>query len=249
MRPVYRNTDNRTQRNKLRKDYAMRYNIRINEVKSDDSQIQGFATVTFGDSIVVRNIAIIKKHDSDDLFVSMPSYRTNDVTEKGEPIYRDVCNPITKEFYEELSKNILDAFNNRQTIGKNGLDIGEPSTEVAFTVKVTPLTREDSSLRGLGRIYLEDNFVISNVKMIEGKNGMFISMPDYRTEKYKDGKPIYREIAFPITKEFREKLYGEFEKAYQEEKTKAISEEPAKKPTSKAKAKDKEPEKEPAVAR
>ena len=69
----------------------------------------------------------------------MPSYRTNDVTEKGEPIYRDVCNPITKEFYEELSKNILDAFNNRQTIGKNGLDIGEPSTEVAFTVKVAAL--------------------------------------------------------------------------------------------------------------
>ena len=74
-------------------------------------------------------------------------------------------------------------------------------------------------------------------------------MPDYRTEKYKDGKPIYREIAFPITKEFREKLYGEFEKSYQEEKAKAISEEPAKKPVSKAKAKDKEPEKKTAVAR
>ena len=78
----------------------MKYNIKINEVKSDDSQIKGFATVTFGDSILVRNIAIIQRRDSDELFVSMPSYRTNEVTEKGEPVYRDVCNPITKEFYD-----------------------------------------------------------------------------------------------------------------------------------------------------
>ncbi len=192
----------------------MKYNIKINEVKSDDSQIKGFATVTFGDSILVRNIAIIQRRDSDELFVSMPSYRTNEVTEKGEPVYRDVCNPITKEFYDELVGNILEAFNQRQSIGKNGMDIGTDTTPLRFTVKVTPMKREDSSLRGLGRIFLEDNFVISNVKMVEGKNGMFISMPDYRTEKYKDGKPVYREIAFPVTKEFREQLFGAFEQEY-----------------------------------
>ncbi len=192
----------------------MKYNIKINEVKSDDSQIKGFATVTFGDSILVRNIAIIQRRDSDELFVSMPSYRTNEVTEKGEPVYRDVCNPITKEFYDELVGNILEAFNQRQSIGKNGMDIGTDTAPLRFTVKVTPMKREDSSLRGLGRIFLEDNFVISNVKMVEGKNGMFISMPDYRTEKYKDGKPVYREIAFPVTKEFREQLFGAFEQEY-----------------------------------
>ena len=36
------------------------YNIRDNEVKSDDSQIRAFATVTFADSLLVRNIAIIE---------------------------------------------------------------------------------------------------------------------------------------------------------------------------------------------
>ena len=35
------------------------------QVKSDDSQIKGFATVTFGDSILVRNIAIIQRRDSE----------------------------------------------------------------------------------------------------------------------------------------------------------------------------------------
>ena len=240
----------------------MKYNIKINEVKSDDSQIKGFATVTFGDSILVRNIAIIQRRDSDELFVSMPSYRTNEVTEKGEPVYRDVCNPITKEFYDELVGNILEAFNQRQSIGKNGMDIGTDTAPLRFTVKVTPMKREDSSLRGLGRIFLEDNFVISNVKMVEGKNGMFISMPDYRTEKYKDGKPVYREIAFPVTKEFREQLFGAFEQEYtiskdaqskgsQSNDTKSVGapahdvpgaeKKQSKSTSSKSKSKDKEP--------
>ena len=59
----------------------MKYTVRINEVKSDDNQLKAFAAVTFGDSLVVRNIAIVQKRDSDELFVSMPSHRTNDVNE------------------------------------------------------------------------------------------------------------------------------------------------------------------------
>lgn len=194
----------------------MKYSIKINAVKSEDSQVRGFATVTFGDSLVVRNIAIVERKDSGELFVSMPSHRTNDVTEKGEPIYRDICNPITKEFYDELNANILHAYNERNTLAGKDVTFGTDieGKGLPFTVKVTPVNREESNLRGIGRIFLDNSFVITNVRMIEGKKGMFISMPDYRTEKYKDGKPIYREIVFPITKEFREKLYGEFEREY-----------------------------------
>lgn len=104
----------------------------------------------------------------------------------------------------------------------------------------------------MGRIYLDDSFVISNVRMIEGKKGMFISMPDYRTDRIKDGKPVYREIVFPVTKNFREKLYGEFEKEYAAEKSKSKGDkEPDKEAdrVSRGKKKDKEPEKEAAVAR
>lgn len=229
----------------------MKYNIRVNEVKSEDSLIKAFATVTFADSLLVRNIAIIERRDSGDLFVSMPSYRTNEVTEKGEPIYRDVCNPITKEFYEELTKNILEAYDKRQSLGKNGLDVGEGS-QLDFSVKVTPIDREDSSLRGLGRVFLGDQFVVGNVKLIEGKKGMFISMPDYRTEKYRDNKPVYREIVYPVTKEFREKLYGAFESEYKtalEQKAAAKTEpEPERKQEKTASLKGKTV-KEPAMAR
>ena len=230
----------------------MKYAIKINEVKGEDTNLKAFATITFGDSLVVRNIAIVKKNGSDELFVSMPSHRTNDVTDKGEPIYRDICNPITKEFYEEITKNVLNAYESRKELGVDGLVVNDKENHpMAFSVKVTPLKREDSSLRGIGRIYLDDSFVISNVRMIEGKKGMFISMPDYRTDKIKDGKPIYREIVFPVTKEFREKLYGEFEKEYAAEKSKAKGDkDPDKEADRAAKApkKDKGPEKEKEVA-
>ena len=228
----------------------MKYNIRVNEVKSDDSQIRAFATVTFADSLLVRNIAIIERRDSGDLFVSMPSYRTNDVTEKGEPIYRDICNPITKEFYEELTGNILKAYENRQSLTKDGLDVGEGGPEdLNISVKVTPINREDSSLRGLGRVFLGDSFVIGNVKLIEGKKGLFVSMPDYRTEKYKDGKPVYREIVYPVTKEFREKLYGEFEKEYNAAREKTIEKNDPEPERKQAKTTSKKKEKESALAR
>ena len=84
-----------------------------------------------------------------------------------------------------------------------------------------------------------------------GKKGMFISMPDYRTDKIKDGKPIYREIVFPVTKEFREKLYGEFDKEYEKEKQKGedSQDKESDRVAEKNKAKkDKDPEKEKKVA-
>lgn len=46
-------------------------------------------------------------------------------------------------------------------------------------------------------------------------------MPSYKTkQKDESGKDIYRDVCYPVTKEFRAKLYGEIERAYQEAKEK-----------------------------
>ena len=48
-------------------------------------------------------------------------------------------------------------------------------------------------------------------------------MPSYKTKQTdKEGKAVYQDICFPITKEFRERLYGEIVKMYKEEKAKAV---------------------------
>ena len=76
----------------------MKYAIKVNEVKNHDGNIRGFATVTFGDSFKITNIAILENREKGELFVSMPRYKSNDRDENGETVYKDVCNPITKEF-------------------------------------------------------------------------------------------------------------------------------------------------------
>ena len=81
----------------------MKYSIKVNEVRAKDgSNIKGFATVVFGDSFKITNIAILENKEKGELFVSMPRYRSNERDEKNSVIYKDVCNPITAEFREEL---------------------------------------------------------------------------------------------------------------------------------------------------
>ena len=89
----------------------MKYSVKVNSIKSKEgSNIKGFATVVFGDSFKITNIAILENKDKDQLFISMPRYKSSERDESGANIYKDVCNPITAEFREELYTNILEAY-------------------------------------------------------------------------------------------------------------------------------------------
>ena len=71
----------------------MKYSIKVNEVRAKEgSNIKGFATVVFGDSFKITNIAILENKDKGELFVSMPRYRSNERDESNGVIYKDVCN-------------------------------------------------------------------------------------------------------------------------------------------------------------
>ena len=89
----------------------MKYSIKVNEVRAKEgSNIKGFATVVFGDSFKITNIAILENKDKGELFVSMPSYKTKQVDEHGKPIYQDVCYPVTKDFREKLYNEIISEY-------------------------------------------------------------------------------------------------------------------------------------------
>lgn len=95
--------------------------------------------------------------------------------------------------------------------------------EPEFKVKVTPFEREGSNVLGLARIYFENSFVVGNVSILQGKEKEFVAMPSYKAKQTgKDGKPQYQDVCFPITKEFREKLYDTIMNCYQQEKEKVM---------------------------
>ena len=214
----------------MEEDKIMRYAITINEVKGSNNGLKGFASITFGDSFKITNVAIMQNQDTGELFVSMPRYKTNEKDENEKDVYQDICNPITKEFREELYGDILKAFEERNE-KKNKSAEQIPSEMPQFTVKVVPYTQEGSNVIGFARIYFEDCFVINNVTVIQGKENAFVSMPSYKTKDVdENNKPVYRDICYPVTKEFREKLYGTILETHEMERQKRLqdaSEKPA----------------------
>ena len=202
----------------------MKYRITINEVGKEDSQVKAYASVIFGDSIVVRNIAIVKKDDG--VFVSMPSQRTLDVDENGKVKYKSICNPITKEFKDELEGNILKAYDLKLSgeMGKEGYAAGDEAEALSASVSATPYERPDSNIKGLASIFLNDKFVINSVTIVKGSNGLFVSMPSYKANvETKDGKSEYRDIAYPITKEFSKEISEKILGTYHDKKNKELT--------------------------
>lgn len=199
----------------------MQYAIRVNEVKNKEGNIRGFATLVFGDAFKITNIAILENVEKGQLFVSMPRYKTNEHDENGS-VYKDICNPITKEFREELYGNILAAYENLQQQDKEQAQKDNSMKEAPeFSVAVSPYEREGSNIRGLARIYFGDSFIVNNISILQGKEGVFVSMPSYKTRQTDEyGKPVYQDVCYPVTKEFREKLYEEIIQTYKKEKEK-----------------------------
>ena len=117
---------------------------------------------------------------------------------------------------------------------------GTKSDEVVempeFSVSVTPFEREGSNIRGLARIFFEEGQLHrNNVTILQGKDSLFVTMPSYKTNQVDEqGKSIYNDICYPVTKEFREKLYAgilvvyEREKEKQQEQSQSKAEEKAK---------------------
>jgi len=78
--------------------------------------------------------------------------------------------------------------------------------------------RNEVKLKAYASITFDDCFVVRNLRVIEGKRGLFVAMP---SKKRKDG--THQDIAHPITKEMREKIenavLGEYNKVVSQQQS------------------------------
>lgn len=88
-------------------------------------------------------------------------------------------------------------------------------------VRVRKITRE-GKMKAVVSITFDDEFVVHDIKVIEGEKGMFIAMP---SRKASDGE--YRDIAHPINSGMRERIQTlilqEYKKAIDSETEDSIS--------------------------
>lgn len=71
------------------------------------------------------------------------------------------------------------------------------------SVKVRKIEKDDSRMRGIASIVIDDAFAVQDIRIIEGDSGLFIAMPSRKT---RDGD--YRDVCHPINAETR-KLFEE----------------------------------------
>lgn len=80
------------------------------------------------------------------------------------------------------------------------------------SVNVRKVEKEDSRMKGIASVLLDDCFAIHDIRIIEGDNGLFIAMPSRKT-----ATGGYRDIAHPITPECRKMFEDAIIEAYNNE--------------------------------
>ena len=83
-------------------------------------------------------------------------------------------------------------------------------------VRVRRVAKE-GKMKAVVSITIYEEFVVHDIKVIEGEKGLFIAMP---SRKATDGE--YRDIAHPINSETREKIQGIILQKYEQ----VLAEEP-----------------------
>lgn len=68
-------------------------------------------------------------------------------------------------------------------------------------VRLRKTESEDNRMKALVSITFNDEFVVHDIRVIEGNNGLFVAMPSKRTP---DGE--FRDIAHPINSEMRQQI-------------------------------------------
>lgn len=189
--------------------------VKTNALKEKNGSTVAIANVEFGDQLKVRNITV--KEGKNGRFVSMPSYQTNKVDEQGSPVYQEVFNPITASGREKLYDAVLESLDSGKEVVIK--DENERSGN-GISARVVPLENSGNGVEGIGRLYLNEDFVVSNITIRENKDGeKFVSFPSYKTNEVDEqGKAVYKDFAYPKDKSSRETISQIVMDAYKESK-------------------------------
>ncbi|CCQ98198.1 regulator required for spore cortex synthesis (stage V sporulation) [[Clostridium] ultunense Esp] len=77
-------------------------------------------------------------------------------------------------------------------------------------VRLRPVQSE-GRMKAIASITIDNEFVVHDIRVIDGNNGLFVAMPSKRTP---DGE--FRDIAHPISSATREKIQNAVLKVYEQ---------------------------------
>lgn len=80
------------------------------------------------------------------------------------------------------------------------------------SVNVKKIDKEESRMKGIASVLIDDCFAVRDIRIIEGNDGLFIAMP---SRKNAEGE--YHDIAHPINAETRKMFEDAIFEAYNKE--------------------------------
>ena len=93
-------------------------------------------------------------------------------------------------------------------------------TQLKITdIRIRLIPNRESKLKAVASITIDDCFVVHDIKVLEGNQGYFVSMPSRKTP---NGE--FRDIAHPINAETREKIQKAILEAYEAPETEESAE-------------------------
>ncbi|MBQ7246432.1 MAG: septation regulator SpoVG [Firmicutes bacterium] len=80
---------------------------------------------------------------------------------------------------------------------------------------------DDGKMKAVASVTFDDEFVVHDIKVIDGQNGLFVAMPSRKM-----GEGDFRDIAHPLVSELRNRIRDAIFAAYE----KMLAEEPVSTP-------------------
>jgi len=179
----------------------------MTRIKRDDN-IKAIGTVKFGE-ISVRNMTLMKNADGQ-LFLCMPSRDTGKKDDKGKQIFEEIIHPITAHMRSALNAGAVESYEKNCPVSLSG------GSDGTLLIEAKAFDSPYFNRVGKAQILINDEFVIKNIFINEGKNGgLYVSMPNFKAKDTHDGRPVYKEIVImngDLKKKISEAVISEYKK-------------------------------------
>lgn len=107
------------------------------------------------------------------------------------------------------TNNVANTADTKNTVNAEHMDI---------RVTVIPMQNQEGCIKANASVIFNNAFKVTGIRIgISQKGNIFVSMSDYKTGRLDDnGKDIYQDVVYPVTRQFRQELYDRIMKEFNE---------------------------------
>ena len=183
--------------------------VRVYPIDEPKGSTVAFASVAVDDLVAIRGIRIVDGEKG--LFVTMPQSKSE--KEEGKVEYHDIAHPLNGDLRKDMTAAVLDEYKRVAVLSPEERGYEAPDMSLAnskrledikLDIRVYPLDDPKGNTKAFASVAIDD-VAIRGVRVVDGEKGLFVTMPQSRSEK-EQGVVDYHDIAFPLNGDVRKEI-------------------------------------------